>query len=1362
MQTETDFRVNTFFHRRWLIPVMTFVGGAMITAVVIWFVVDSNQRHIRNSVAETAQPLFDAVTERIFIYTYGMYEARTAVISGGGREVNRAHMIQFGEILNLPVNFPGARGFGFVRRVAANNMDSFLQKTRRERSGGLTIKQIAPHDGERYILEYLEPEGLYNNSEALGLDIGSESRRRSTADMAMRSGEIRMTAPIRLVDSQNSLPDSFLLLLPLYDNGKVPDTQPQRMRSGFGWINTPLKIPNMLEDLSPNAERLLLSLSDVSDLAKPQLFFQNSDNSGFYPYQQDKRLFGRVWRFQLSVTPAFIESLHLTSSSAVAAIGLLISILSAILMALLRAQQANRESLIHEQTKLHAIVESSVDGIIGKNLDGTIISWNHGAESIFGYPREEAIGQPLKDLVIPKRLHFEEEDILTRIARGETISGFESIRRRKDGSEFAVSATVSPVYSTSGKVIGAAKTVRDISEQKAAQAQIEELNALLEQQVAERTAQLADVNLLFSTVLSAASGFGIIATDTKGIIKLMNFGAEQMTGYTLDELVDKATPAIWHDLDEILQSSEALSQQYGYAIEGFEVFVYRARHNEVMTQEWTYIHRDGTRFPVALEVTGMRDENDEIVGFLGIATNISQRKRAEQAMIDAKEAADAANAAKSMFLANMSHEIRTPMNAVLGMLQLLLKTRMTTKQHDFALKARIAATSLLSLLNDILDYSKIESGKLELDPQPFDFHSLMEHLAVVMTGNLRDKPVELLFDLDEQLPSHLIGDELRLQQVLINLLSNAIKFTQAGEVVVKSRLISADNQQVTMNIAVQDSGIGISKEHQSKIFESFTQAETTTTRRYGGTGLGLVISRRLIELMGGSLEVESELGRGSEFSFQLTMPIDHNITWQPPAFSGKKRILVVDDNDVARLMIAESLRRLHASVDVASSGEQALTRLDAVVMEKLAPYDCVILDWLMPGLDGLAVAGQIQQRFRGECLPKIILISAANHSELPERQAGSAFDAVLSKPVTPRQLLNTVVQVLDGKVDIEPEVIPVSHGDALAGLNILLVEDNVFNQSVAMELLTGEGARVDIAADGAEGVYAVQNAEQLYDVVLMDMQMPQMDGLTATRLLREQYSAEVLPVIAMTANVSQEDQDACRAAGMNAHLGKPLDFAEVTATILKTIGQESTLASTIVADDALTTVLARFGGNRALFGKLLASFWPSFSDLLRALSSATVDADWSAAQRALHTMKGSAGTVGLSDTYAELVVLEKQSKELAAPQQADFYAELAERIQTLAYTEYQAVTALLEQSSSASDSESAPVTIASESDFAVLTDELAERLSSGDMEAITLAQQLCTLVGEAQQSLADKLLVAAENLEFANAQELLNELRSQC
>ena len=554
------------------------------------------------------------------------------------------------------------------------------------------------------------------------------------------------------------------------------------------------------------------------------------------------------------------------------------------------------------------------------------------------------------------------------------------------------------------------------------------------------------------------------------------------------------------------------------------------------------------------------DERDgEVQGFVVMAMDIGELK-AEQARTHQlahdlgveRDRANAASVAKSQFLANMSHEIRTPMNAILGMLKLLKRTPLEPRQADYADKTEGAARSLLGLLNDILDFSKVEAGKMVLDPQPFETDGLLRNLAVILASNVGIKPVELVLYVDPRVPAHLVGDSLRLQQVLINLGGNAVKFTESGEVVVSLRRLGGANDSagpVRLEFSVRDTGIGIPADKQAAIFTGFSQAEASTTRRFGGTGLGLAISQRLVQLMGGEISLSSQPGRGSRFSFTLELPIAEGSEARPPATG--QRLLVVDDNAVVRAAVEAMAEGLRWQALLAAQPEEALALWDAELGEGRR-IDVVLLD---AGLDEGELASQLQARARraGQRLPLLLMGSSAERERHLQQEGISSLQGFMVKPVTTGMLADAAA-LARGDAPQPVAAASVQAGPGLEGIRLLVVEDNLTNQQVAFELLTAEGASVVVAGDGAQALDRLRAQPKGFDLVLMDMQMPVMDGLTATRAIRQELGLHELPIVAMTANAMAADREACLEAGMNEHVGKPFEMDSLMALIRQMVG----------------------------------------------------------------------------------------------------------------------------------------------------------------------------------------------------------------
>ncbi|WP_282285819.1 PAS domain S-box protein [Pseudomonas sp. PS02302] len=1606
---------------RWSLGVFLF--GVLLTSLTMRHLTERNEQQLRSALDDVADDVRDQVLDRLRIYEYSLIGMRDVVVVAGS-SLSRELLGDYGRVHDLGQEFRGARGVGFIRRVPQADEAAFLARARADGWPDFTIHPFASHAGDRYVVQYLEP--AWRNLKAIGLDAASDPIRREAAVLAMRHADIHLTGPLQLQASQPPEP-GFLMLLPIYQGGQAPADPTAREAATLGWSYVPLSIDEMFGSMRLNIPGLIIRLSDVTVPEAPSLFYRQGEKEAQGAEAPTERrlvqeVYGRQWQLAFTATPAFVAAQHLVSVPLVHLFGKLFSLLAAGLTFAVMTTRQRRRQYQQDQANLTAVVESSSDGIISKDLQGVVLSWNHAAEELFGYSASEAVGQRLLDLVVPTELEHEERSVLARIGRGEPVPHFETRRQHRDGHLIEVLVSVSPMRGRDGRVIGASKTVRDISLQKAAQAEILALNARLEEQVAQRTVELSQTNRLLGDVLRAASEVGIIATDHEGRITLFNEGAERLLGYRAAEVVGLWQASDFHLPEELATQGVALEAEYGLPVTGFRVLVERSERAGADAREWTFVRRDGEHRDVSLVVTTMRDVSGQVSGYLGIASDVTERKAAEQelaaslaltrAILDTavspivtvdsnglvrsfnpagerifgycaaevigqpvrrlipgylagyealfscsqaapddkaaqqgqemegrradgsvfpitlslgvmwtdgerlavaiiaditeqsrqrqalvqtrdqltmaadvaqlgiwcwqpdtgqvqcnermfdlyewseeqrtrgityndwrdrvhpddlgsaeerlgaamagravfdpvfrirrrdgslrhiiagarterdprgrvlrvvginrditeqlelehrlreeRTRADLASQAKSSFLANMSHEIRTPMNAVLGMLQLLQRTTLDARQGDYLTKAQQAARSLLGLLNDVLDYSKIEAGKLQLDVHPFSLEQVLRNLGVVLSGNSSEKNVEINYHLDAGLPTALIGDSLRLQQILINLAGNALKFTEAGQVLVSVRQLSRDDGQLRLEFSVQDTGIGISPAHQEQLFQGFTQAEASISRRFGGTGLGLAICKRLVELMDGQLQVESELGVGSRFWFDAALAVDSQGEAQLAPV--RRRVLLADDNTLVGEVLVETLAALGWQVDLVTSGAAALARV-AEAQQQAQPYEAVLMDWRMPDGDGLLAARQLRER-QADNRPKVIMLTGFGRDFLSETQqsADAPFDDYLTKPVTPAQIVEVVERALGAEIPAgvhAAAVVDESH--RLAGLRLLVVEDNALNRQVAAELLLAQGAQVELAEGGLEGVERVLSGAPL-DVVIMDMQMPDIDGLEATRRIRADGRFRTLPILAMTANASHTDRDACLAAGMDDHIGKPIDLELLVARLQRLTGQEVSVAPVAapVGEDCqvepLSLVLRRFGGDARLFGSLLERFAEDSVSLLEGLARAWHAADSEAAVAVLHSLKGSAGTMGAQRLAARAAEGERAGKAGAGvpPEVAMELTTLRQLLDEALVELRSALAELLPPPVIAETAVANATHTDPQVDWRARLDELEQLLSQGNLDALELIAELPVHCRAAAQVRYDLLRAQVETLDFTAALITLPDLK---
>jgi len=750
---------------------------------------------------------------------------------------------------------------------------------------------------------------------------------------------------------------------------------------------------------------------------------------------------------------------------------------------------------------------------------------------------------------------------------------------------------------------------------------------------------------------------------------------------TIVALIDSIPdPMFYKGADGVyLGCNEAFAKMMGKpatAIVGHTIYDFRAkagadvvaaRDREVLAtlaksnyEAWIDVEGDGRRL-FDIVRTPLRDGHGHVLGILGLARDVTLRNEAAEEIRRAKEAAEDATRAKSEFLANMSHEIRTPMNAVIGLSYLALKTDLNPHQRDYITKVQASGQHLLGIINDILDFSKVEAGKLDLESTPFGLEKLLDTIANLAGEKCHAKGLELVFDIASHVPMGLIGDPLRLGQILLNYANNAVKFTEKGSVVVSVSAGERTGREVELRFSVRDTGIGLTGEQMSRLFQSFAQADATTTRKFGGTGLGLAISKKLAALMGGTVGVESEIGKGSTFWFSARLGIDGAPSALPRPqvdFRGR-RALVVDDNDNARAAIAGMLKGMTFEVGEVASGPSAIDEL-ARAAALGRPYDVVYLDWLMPELDGIDTARRIKA-LALESPPLVLMVTAYGRQEVLDDASEAGIRDVLVKPVSPSTLFDATagaMSLLSRASSLGMAPAPAVDNAKLTqfpGARVLLVEDNDINQQVARELLLETGVVVDIAENGEIAVRMAQ--EGSYDLVFMDMQMPVMDGLTATLEIRKCTRLATLPIVAMTANAMEQDHRRCSDAGMNDFVVKPIDPVQMAAVMARwvvprtegaaqaaiapvTKVQPQTSHSVDAGGPLFTCLpegvegldvqlgLRRMMGKSRLYLQMLQRYVEGQRNLGRDIRLALQQSDLETAERLAHTAKAVAGNVG--------------------------------------------------------------------------------------------------------------------------------------
>jgi len=729
--------------------------------------------------------------------------------------------------------------------------------------------------------------------------------------------------------------------------------------------------------------------------------------------------------------------------------------------------------------------------------------------------------------------------------------------------------------------------------------------------------------------LIASTPVAIAVLDDQRVVRSVNPAFEVLFGYAAAEVVGAA-------IDRLIVPEALRSESSDLET--------RVRRGEVVRVELERMRKDGRRIQVRLSAAAVKAAADGAL--VALYEDISDRKAAEAAMREARDLAERVARARSAFLANMSHEIRTPMNAVLGFVELVLDTELAPEQRRALELVRTSSEALLTILNDILDYSKIEAEHLELESIPFDLPKVVHATATLLAVRAREKHLELTVDVPPDVPQMVRGDPTRVRQVLMNLIGNAIKFTEEGQVDVSASVTQRDSDAAAVQFRVHDTGIGIPEEQLGTIFQEFTQADASMTRRYGGTGLGLAISRRLVALMGGELAVTSEVGSGSEFSFTLRLPLEAAQAAARATVSlGGRRLLVVDDNETNRRIVRDMLGAEGMAVHEAPRADAGLEALRRAARAR-TPYDLAILDAQMPDQDGFELATAIRADGALTETRLLILTSAGQRGD-GERCRQLGIQAYLTKPIARADLVEAVGTVLAGTASAPGGADLVTRhsiAESRHALRILLAEDNPVNQQVATAMLLKRGHQVDVVGNGREAVDAV--AKESYDLVLMDIQMPEMDGFEATEKIRALPQGRTLPIIALTAHALSGERERCLARGMSGYLAKPFKAHDLfTAVEGRGAQPADSAAAPAPAVDlaAFRRTMEEAGAAEAVDG-ILETFVATLPQRLEALVAAASGTDAEPLQRAAHAFKSAAGTIGAGHLAALLEETERAAQ----------------------------------------------------------------------------------------------------------------------
>jgi len=893
-------------------------------------------------------------------------------------------------------------------------------------------------------------------------------------------------------------------------------------------------------------------------------------------------------------------------------------------LALLMERKQGEEALRVEQEKaqLYLNIAGSVIVVIDENENINLL--NKAGFKLLGYSEDELIGKNWFANIIPERDREVTKAAFRQMMNEEMefLEFYENLIRLKDGTEKLIAWHNVLICDKKGKPIGILASGEDITEHRKVDKELRKLSQAVEQ-----------------------SPVSVVITDRRGRIQYVNSRFCEKTHYQAEEVLGKNP--------RILKSG-SLPRSF------YQELWQTILSGKIWRGDFLNKTKDGNQYWERASISSIMDDSGEITHFIAIKEDITEQKKLEEELLQAKVEAENSNKARGDFLANMSHEIRTPMNAIIGLTHLALQTDLMPKQKDYLQKISLSAQSLMGIINDILDYSKFAAGKLTMENIQFNLWEVMEDVITILHSKAEEKGLEIVLNVAKAVPMRLMGDPHRLKQILLNLLSNALKFTDIGEVVIRIKMTTPKVNVVQLEFSVKDTGIGMTEQEKGRLFNAFTQADGSTTRKYGGTGLGLVISKQLVEMMGGAIHVKSYPEKGSEFVFTANFGSydeddeqyfsKHNIQ--------NLKVLVIDDNESSRLAFKEILENFGFRVSLAKTGEDGIAQL-AFAQDK-EPFDFIVLDFIMPGMDGLETAQRIR-KICSEVIIPIIMVTSQHGDDIREAAEECKIHKVLTKPITPSTLFHVIMELFDGEESLLDHSLldvklPKEEWGKLRNARILLVEDNEINLQVARELMEAKDMIVTVAKNGREALQYVK--EQEFDGVLMDIQMAEMDGLEATLQIRSNERFAKLPIIAMTADVVVERIESYLAAGMNDCIFKPINIEQMFNTLCKWVQPLSVLPEGVqkkkvhivkphgleIEGIAIEEGLLRVGGNIDLYQQILFQYLESNEDTISLWQTALQDEDYSFLKKSVHALKGVAGNIGGNEVYLACQSVESSLK----------------------------------------------------------------------------------------------------------------------
>ncbi len=1224
--------------RRRIAWVLLTIGVGLAMTAAIALSIASEQQRIRERVFAKVADDIRLRIEPFLASQQGVRGTKGMVQATGRlRDLTPQQFADYSAARKIPMEFGGTRGLGLVLRVPQENA---AQELARLRSLGWKIPQfwqLKEHAGDRFIVLTIHP--IAGNESAIGFDLASEPRRAEAIWRAIRTASTQISAPVNLVQGKGNARMGFLVLVPIFDSTD-PISEAGRAGAATGLALMPVIVNERMALFPWQRDQLDIDLTDVTDPANPIPFYSSGQGTASHHLTHTETIpvFGRTWRMDLRAKPGFEETLQFVPWEAIAGLGLILSLLAGLAAHLsiqtqLRITALNSELRERAERREVELAEARESALAASQSFRTIFDENPLGIALV-YPAEKRTEQANAQFAD----FFGDPDAF--LAACQWIKGAALEGRpvqttvnytRPDGVGIWTRLTLSPIHLAEQRQSERhILMAEDITLEHEQRLKLDELLVQL-----NLATEAAKIGIWYWNFADGSVHWDARTFEIVGRTEDAQAGVQASYDYWVKTIHPEERAEIEASLNAALAAGQAWEHTYRVICPNGEV-------------------RNVEAYSVLRKA-----EDGRVIGVLGVSRDVTSRLRLEQDLVAARIEAESANAAKDQFLANISHELRTPMNAILGMLEVLGQTRLDETQRGHFTSVHNAARALLRILNDILDFSRLNANALEIIPEDLQIEDLMAQVGELFAVAASTKGIELVLETAPDAAGHYWGDALRIRQILNNFVDNAIKFTEQGSILVSARRAGKDDGRDLIRFEVRDTGRGLTEEQAGRLFQPFVQADQSLTRTHGGSGLGLSICRQLAAAMCGRIGVDSQPDVGSTFWFEVPLePIAEGEADQVPALQ-QEHVLIVEDHEDAQRVLFSYLAGWNFTGAAVPSAEVALVR---VLAEAKAgnPFTLLILDWKLPRADGLWLLDELHKATSAGLLhrvPAILMVTAFDRGELNRAVTEHKLvpDAILSKPVTATQLQHVIADLQrkgfterSGAV-LEADERPIAERmQRVRGAHLLLVEDNRTNQEVAVAILTQMGLQVDVAGNGQEALDRLEQRE--YDLVLMDVHMPVMNGLDAARAIRAGRWGNQMPIIALTAAAFPEDRRQVAAAGMNDFLSKPIDPQRLAVTLLRWLpesadGADAAAATAPQSSAAallpeamehfdLPAVLDRFSGDRAILIRVMHAFADDFRDWTGNARTALAEGDLARLKSLAHSLKGGSGGVGAH--HAEL------------------------------------------------------------------------------------------------------------------------------